>query len=215
MRGHMSDYPALSLHYSPGTVAVTVALAAHEMGIPLDLVRVDFASGAQMQAPYLAVNPKGRVPALVTPQGVLTETGAILDYLARLNPDAGMVPRDPFEAAKMRAVMYYLASTMHVNHAHKLRGSRWATQEASFADMQAKVPETMSECCAYLEAEVVRGPYVLGDAMSLADPYLYVVCTWLKGDGVSVSDYPKLSAFFETFGARPSVAAMREAGVLS
>ena len=211
----MSDYPELSLHYSPGTVAVTVALAAHELGIPLNLVRVNFASGAQMQDAFLAVNPKGRVPALVTPQGVLTEVGAILDYLARLNPDADFVPRDAFEAAQMRSVLYYLASTMHVNHAHKLRGSRWADLEASFADMTAKVPETMSACCAYLEADVVQGPFVLGDAMSLADPYLFVVCTWLKGDGVDIADYPKLAAHFEAFGARASVAAMREAGVLA
>lgn len=211
----MSDYTALSLHYAPGTVAVTIGLAAHEMGIPLDLVRVDFASGAQTQAPYLAVNPKGRVPALVTPKGVLTETGAILDYLAQLTPHAGMVPHDPFEAANMRTVMYYLASTMHVNHAHKMRGSRWATNEDSFADMKAKVPETMAACCAYLEADVVKGPFVLGDALSLADPYLFVVCTWLKGDGVDIADYPKLAAHFEAFGARASVAAMRQAGVLA
>lgn len=211
----MSDYPELSLHYSPGTVAVTVALAAHELGIPLNLVRVDFASGAQTQAAYLALNPKGRVPALVTPQGVLTEAGAILDHLACLNPDAGLVPSNTFEAAQMRSVMYYLASTMHVNHAHKLRGSRWANLEASFADMTAKVPETMAACCAYLEADVVQGPFVMGDAISLADPYLFVVCTWLKGDGVDVNDFPKLAAHFEAFGARASVAAMREAGVLA
>ncbi len=211
----MSDYPELSLHYSPGTVAVTVALAAHELGITLNLVRVDFASGAQTQAAYLALNPKGRVPALVTPQGVLTEVGAILDYLACLNPDADLVPRDAFEAATMRSVLYYLASTMHVNHAHKLRGSRWADLEASFADMTAKVPKTMADCCAHLEADVVQGRFVLGDAMSLADPYLFVVCTWLKGDGVDIADYPKLAAHFEAFGARASVAAMREAGVLA
>lgn len=210
----MSDTPNLTLHYAPGTVAAAVALAAHEMKIPLELVRVDFASGAQMQPAYLAVNPKGRVPALVTPQGVLTEAGAILDYLARLNPDAGMVPRDAFEAAKMRSVMYYLASTMHVNHAHKMRGFRWADLETSFVDMAAKVPETMAACCAYLEADVVQGPFVLGDAISLADPYLYVVCTWLKGDGVEIAEYPKLAAFFDGFGKRASVAAMREAGVL-
>lgn len=211
----MSDYPELTLHYSPGTVAATVALAAHELDIPLHLVRVDFASGAQTKGPYLALNPKGRVPALVTPQGVLSEVGAILDYLARLNPSAGFVPRDAFEAAQMRSVLYYLASTMHVNHAHRVRGSRWADLEASIADMKAKVPETMAECCAYLEADVVQGTFVMGDTMSLADPYLFVVCTWLKGDGVDIANYPKLAAHFEAFGARASVAAMREAGVLS
>ena len=110
------------------------------------------------------------MPALVTDQGILTETGAILDYIADIAPAAGLRPSDPYEAAKMREAMCYLASTMHVNHAHKMRGHRWASEESSFADMKAKSVQTMTESAAHVENHALQGPYVLGETFSLADP---------------------------------------------
>ena len=209
----------LELHYAPGTIASAVAIALEELGLPFEPVRVDFAAAEQTKPPYLELNPKGRVPTLVTARGPLTETGAILDYLAALAPSGGyagtpMMPSDPFDAARVRAVMYYLASTAHVNHAHKGRGPRWATQESSFADMKAKVPETMAATCAYLEEHVVEGPFVMGDMITMADPYLYVITTWLKGDGIDIADYPKLAAFADAMEDRPSVQAARDRGML-
>ena len=114
----------------------------------------------------------------------------------------------------MREAMFYLASTAHVAHAHKMRGHRWATQESSWEDMAAKVTENMAECCDYIENNVLAGPYVLGEAFSLADAYLFVVCTWLKGDGVDIATYPKLQAFFDLMNDRPSVQRAREDGFL-
>ena len=93
---------------------------------------------------------------------------------------------------------------MHVNHAHKMRGPRWANEQASFDDMKAKVPETMTASCAFLEPQIV-GPYFFGPEMTLADCYLYAISTWLEGDGVDVSQFPRLSAWRETMQSRPSV----------
>ena len=117
-------------------------------------------------------------------------------------------------AARMREVMYYLASTMHVNHAHKIRGPRWADKKASWKDMKDKVPQTMTASCDYISSNGLRGPFVLGDQFSLADAYLYVVCSWLEGDGVDVSAFPKILAFREAMEARASVQAVRAAGML-
>lgn len=199
----------LTLHYAPGAIATVVAIALHEAGLDHETVRVDFASGEQTKAAYHRLNPKGRVPALVTPQGVLTETGALLDYIAELAPQAGLVPSDPFAAAKMRETMYWLASTMHVNHAHLKRGSRWATQRESFEDMAGKVAENMTANADHVENHVLTGPYVMGDRLTLADPYLFVVCTWLAGDGVDISAFAKLASFMEAMESRPSVRAVR------
>ena len=163
-------------------------------------------AGEQTGPEYQAINPKGRVPALVTDQGILTETGAILDYIADIAPAAGLRPSDAYEAAKMREAMCYLASTMHVNHAHKMRSHRWADQQSSFDDMKAKSVQTMTESAAHVENHVLQGQYVLGETFSLADPYLYVACNWLEGDGVSVADYPKITAFIEAMRGRASVA---------
>jgi glutathione S-transferase len=205
----------IKLHYAPGTISIAVAIALEEAGLPYDAIKVDFASAAQTKPDYLAINPKGRVPALETAQGgILTETGALLDYIATLAPDAGLVSDDPTTAAHMRSVMYYLASTMHVAHAHKMRGNRWADLQVSFDDMQAKVPETVAACATFVEAECLRGDYVTGDALSLADPYLYMVCSWMEGDGVPRAGFPKIDAFLTRMETRASVKAVREKDML-
>lgn len=196
----------MKLYYAKGTIAIAVAITLHEAGLPFEPVRLDFKAGEQTRPDYHAVNPKGRVPALVTAQGVLTEAGAILDYIADLAPQAGLRPSDPFQAAKMRETMYYLASTMHVNHAHRARGHRWATEESSFADMKSRTVQTMTDSAAHVENHVLKGPYVLGDRFSLADPYLFVASTWLAGDGVTVTDFPRFMAFADTMRSRASVA---------
>ena len=196
----------MKLYYAKGTIAIATAIALHEAGLDFEPVRLDFRAGEQGTPEYQAINPKGRVPALVTDLGILTETGAILDYIADIAPAAGLRPSDPYEAAKMREAMCYLASTMHVNHAHKMRGHRWASEESSFADMKAKSVQTMTDSAAHVENHMLQGPYVLGETFSLADPYLYVACNWLEGDGVTVADYPKITAFIEAMRGRASVA---------
>ncbi len=204
----------MQLYYAPGTISVAVAIALNEAGLDYSPVRVDFASAEQTTPAYHQVNPKGRVPALVTDGGILTETGALLDYIADIAPQAGLRPDDPLQAARMREVMYYLASTMHVNHAHKMRGARWADKEASWKDMAGKVTETMTASSAHVEAHCLRGPFVLGDRVSLADPYLYVVCNWLEGDGVDVAAFPRITAFMQAMFERPSVRKAVEQGML-
>ena len=204
----------MQLYYAPGTVSVAVAIALEEAGLPYDAVRIDFANAEQTQPAYRQINPKGRVPALVIEGGILTETGALLEYVAARAPGAELVPEDPVLAARMREVMYYLASTMHVNHAHGGRGARWADMQASWSDMAAKVPQTMADSCAYIEATGLRSPYVLGEQFSIADAYLYVVCSWLEGDGVDVSAYPRILAFRDAMRRRASVRAVQDAGMI-
>ena len=72
--------------------------------------------------------------------------------------------------------------------------------------MKAKAVETMTASAAHVENHMLKGPYVLGEAVSLADPYLYVACSWLPGDGVDMAAYPKITAFVEAMRTRASVA---------
>lgn len=204
----------LRLFYAPGTIASATAITLHEAGLAFEPILVDFATAEQTKPAYHSINPKGRVPALVTDQGILTETGALLDYFAALAPQANLIPDDPFKAAKMREVMYYLASTMHVAHAHKMRGHRWADKDGSLQDMSAKVAQTMTACCAHIECCCMTGPYVLGDAISLADPWLFTIGQWLTGDGVDMTGFERLTAFMKTMETRRSVKAVRAAGML-
>ncbi len=192
----------LKLFCAPTTISTVVVVALNE-GVHWEPIRVDVKGGEQTRPDYLAINPKGRVPVLVTPEGPLTETGAILEYIGETAlPD--LVPADPLHRARMRELMYYFASTFHVAHAHMRRGYRWADRDSSFADMQAKVPETMAASCVYVEG-LIEEPFLFGEALTLADPYLYTLTTWLGRDGVEIGDYPKLAGFKAAMEARPSV----------
>lgn len=194
-----------TFYTAPGTCALATHIALHEAGAEFDLVKLDIAAGQQQGPDYLRVNPKGRVPALATPQGVLTETPALLAFVAQSFPAAGLAPLDdPFAFARMQELASYLASTAHVAHAHKRRGARWADDPAAHEAMRAKVPQTMTVCAAYLEAQIV-GPWIAGERYSVVDGYLYTVGSWLEGDGVDMTRFPKLTAYLERVGQREAV----------
>lgn len=197
----------LKLFYAPGTCALAVHIALHEANAGHEAVRVDFATGQQRSAEYLAINPKGRVPALVTEAGVLSETPALLTYVAQRFPQAQLAPlSDPFAMARMQEFNSFLASTVHVAHAHGRRASRWADAPEAIADMQRKVPQTMAECFALIEQHYLQGPWVLGDTYSVADAYLFTLAGWLEGDGVDMQQFPKVAAHFQRTAQRPAVA---------
>ncbi|WP_424977716.1 glutathione S-transferase family protein [Leisingera sp. S232] len=204
----------MQLYYAPRTISVAVAIALEEAGVTYETVKLDFATKEQSGPAYAQINPKGRVPALAVEGGILTETGALLEYVADMAPETSLRPQDPVLQARMREVMFYLASTMHINHAHKLRGARWAKERSSWKDMQKMVPQTMAESCVYLSQYGLRGPFVLGENVSLADCYLYVVCTWLEGDGVTVADFSKIQNFMTAMEQRDSVRSVYAKGML-
>lgn len=204
----------MKIWFAKGSISAAAVIAAREAGVEAELIEVDFASGEQTQAAYLEVNPKGRVPALATDRGILTETGAILEYIAALAPEKALVPRDAWDLAQMRAALHWLASTMHVSHAHKMRGHRWASDPAALADMKAHVPKTMTDACRFVETELLRGPWVMGETYSVADIHLFVLTSWTPGDGVMLQDFPRLSAHFEAMQQRPAVKAIVDAGYM-
>ena len=195
----------LTLYYTPGTCALAVRIALEEAAAPHHLVRVDFAAGQQRTPEYLAINPKGRVPALVTPQGTLTETPALLAYVAQAFPQAGLAPADPYGFARMQEFHSYLASTVHVAHAHRPRASRWADDAQAIEAMQRKVPQNMAECFGVIEHHYLQGPWVLGAQYSVADAYLFTVSGWLASDGVDVAQFPKVADHRRRMAERPAV----------
>lgn len=195
----------LKLFYSPGSCSLASHIALEEAGAAYEAVKVDLRQSEQRKPEYLALNPKGRVPALVTDKGVLTETVAILAYVAQTHPQAELLPTDPWELGQAQAFNSYLASTVHVAHAHRFRGSRWADEESSFEDMRRKVPQTMAEAFALIESEMLRGPWVLGERFSACDGYLFTLADWLEGDGVDLARLPRVHAHRERVRARAAV----------
>jgi glutathione S-transferase len=196
----------LKLYYAPGTCALASHIALEEAGAPYTTERLDFKSNQQTSPEYLKVNPKGRVPALVGDHGVLTETPALLAYIAQSFPKAKLAPLDDaFAFAQVQAFNSYLCSTVHVAHAHKGRGYRWATEEPSFADMKGMVPKTMAACFALIERDMLKGPWVMGEQYTICDPYLFTLTGWLEGDGVELATLPRVMAHRQRMAGRPAV----------
>ena len=195
----------LKLFHAWGSCSLASLIALEEAGAAYELHVVSTRAGDQRKPEYLAINPKGRVPALVTGHGVLTETPAILAYVAQAYPAAGLAPADPWTFGQMQAFNSYLCSTVHVAHAHKHRGYRWATEESSFADMRRKVAENEAECFRLIEDEYLKGPWVMGDQFTVADGYLFTMAGWLEEDGVDPTQFPRVLDHHRRMQARPAV----------
>jgi len=196
----------MKLYYGQGTCALASHIALEEAGADYQAVRVDFASNAQRKPEYLAINPKGRVPALVTDQGVLTETPAILAYVAQTFPQAKLAPTDDaFAFAQMQSFNNYICATVHVAHAHKGRGARWASEESSFADMKKMVPKSVAGAFELIEKGMLKGPWVMGDQYTVCDAYLYTVALWLEGDGIDLKTLPRIADHMKRMSERPAV----------
>ncbi len=193
------------LWYSRKSCAYAPHILLYESGVEFEAEHLDFDKNEQISPAFLQINPKGRVPALVTRDGVLTENPAILFFLAQAFPEKAFAPNNPFELAKAQAFNNFIASTVHVAHAHKHRGYRWVDDTKAEAAMAAKVPANMAGCAAMIQTHFFKGPFVLGNSFSMCDPYLALITSWLGPDGVSLDDFPLLKEHHEMMKQRPSV----------
>lgn len=197
----------MKLYYTPHTCALASHIALEMSGADYEARRIDFSHDEQRSAEYLRVNPKGRVPALVTERGVLTETPAILAFIAQRFPQAKLASvDDPFAFAQVQSFNSYLCSTVHVAHAHRLRGYRWADEAEAIEAMRRKVPRSVGECFQLIEDEMLQGPWVMGDAFTLCDIYLFTLAQWLEIDDVDLTRLPRVLAHRRRMSADPVVA---------
>jgi len=196
----------LTLYYAPGTCSLATRIALIDAGAEYTSKRLDFSKGEQRTAEFLALNPKGRVPALATDHGLLTENTALLIYVAQTWPAARLAPLDnPVAMAHLQAFNSYLSSTVHVAHAHGYRGNRWTDDPAAIQAMKAYVPTSMTAALSLVETHFLQGPFVMGDSYTVADAYLFTMSLWIEGDGVDPAALPRIMAHRAMMAARPSV----------
>jgi glutathione S-transferase len=196
----------IKLYYAAHTCSLASHIALEDAGADYSTVRISFAAEEQRKPEYLAINPKGRVPALVTGKGNLTETPAILAFIAQSFPRARLSPLDdPFSFAQVQAFNNYLCSTLHVAHAHRMRGHRWADEPAAIEAMQRKVPESVAACYDLIEHKMLGAPWVMGETYTICDPYLFTMAQWLEQDGVDPTRFPKVIAHRLRMSERPEV----------
>jgi len=196
----------LTLFYAHNTCSLASHIALEDSGAAFEAKRLNFAENEQRKPEYLKINPKSRVPALVTDQGILTETPAILVYIGQSFPKANLIPaNDPFRLGQIQSFNSYLCSTVHPAHAHRVRGYRWTDDEAAMETMKKKVPQNVSECFDLIEREYFKGPWVMGPDYSIADPYLFTIARWLEADGVDPKRFPKVLEHRNRMAERPAV----------
>jgi glutathione S-transferase len=196
----------IKLFYAAHTCSLASHIALEEAGAAYSTVQINFAVDEQKSPAYLALNPKGRVPTLITDRGILVETPAILAFIAQSFPQADLAPlNDPFAFAEVLAFNSYLCATLHVAHAHRVRGNRWADDPAAIAEMQLKVPQSVGACFYHIEHDMLKGPWVMGARYTICDPYLFTLAQWLEADGVDPTHLPKVTDHRRRMSQRPGV----------
>jgi glutathione S-transferase len=196
----------VKFYFAPHTCALASHIVLEQAGAEYELIRIDFKTNQQRSPDYVKVNPKARVPALVTDRGVLTETPAILAFVAQQYPKARLAPLDDsFAFAQVQSFNSYLCSTVHIAHAHRMRGYRWADDPAALEAMKKRVPQSVGECFDLIERELFVGPWVMGDDYTICDPYLFTLAQWLEADGVDPARFPKVAEHRARMAKHPVV----------
>jgi hypothetical protein len=137
----------LTLYYAPGACSMASHIALEETGAPYEAKPVNLMQGEHLKPEYMnAVNPRAKVPALKTDDGILTENVAILNYLARTFPDKHLLPTDPIGTARALSQMAYLSNTVHPAFTHIMRPGRFASDESAHDNIKATARRISGSC---------------------------------------------------------------------
>lgn len=189
----------LVFYHAPNSRSASTRILLEELGAPHELVAFDLKAGDQRKAPYLAVNPLGKVPSIVHDGALVTEQGAIFIYLADLFPEADLAPAigDPLRGPYLRWLVYY-GSTFEpavVDRAMKRDPAPQATSPyGDFDAMLSVVTETIR-----------KGPFLLGERFSAADVLWGSALRWTTMFKL-VPELPEIKAYIARVCARPAFA---------
>ena len=195
------------LYYAPTACSIAPHIALEEIGALFEARRIDLAKGEQTSPQYLKVNPRGRVPALIVDDAVVTEVPALLTYIAGLQPDAGLIP-SPGTLAHARCFEWlgFLSSTLHVAYAQFRRPGRFLSEDSPCREELSEEGRTITTAL-YREVEERLGDgWAAGNSYSIADIYLFPFHGWAwRFDVDAAMEYPKWSALIERMKRRPAV----------
>ena len=193
----------MKLYFSPGACSLASNIALREAGVDFELSKVDpadkTASGGE---DFMAINPKGYVPALKLDDGtVLTENSALLPYIADLNPAAGLAAKaGTIERYRLQEWLAFINSEVHKQFS-PLFNAR--TPEAQKEINKAALLKRLG----YIEQVLAKQDFLMGSHFSVADAYLFTVLRWAPKAGLDLAQFPAVQAFMDRVRARPTVAA--------
>lgn len=192
----------LKLYYSPGACAMASHIALEESGADYEVVAINLGKGEQKTPEYLAINPAGVTPALVVDRGVITQNGAIFTYLAQSFPDRHLAPvGDIFEMARFNAFNGFLGSSVH-----PALGKVLFSRPPLEGEARTEAVDLALGKLQLVEDSLLEGPWVFGDAFTLADGYLMVFERWARQAGLlDTGRFPGLNAHLDLTQARAAV----------
>ena len=195
----------MKLYYMPGACSLGIHVLLEEIGKPYDLHKVDGAKQEQYGPDFVKLNPKSKVPTLVRDDSsVLTEYPAIAVWLARKNPEAGLLPSDADAEARALEAMDYAVSTMHMQGFSRMfRPGNFAPSEADHEVVKARGRETFEGGLKLLDRQL-EGKDWIGGTFSVADAALFYVEFW-AADRMKMPLPANCAAHLARMKARPSV----------
>ena len=201
----------MNLYYFTGACALSPHIVALEAGVPVTMVKIDSKTKKTATGEdYLTINSKGAVPALQLDDGrVLTEGPAIVQYLADLMPESGLAPRaGTFERYQLMEMLNYITSEVHKSFSPLFNPANSAEMKEFFVANLAKKLDWLS---GYLNKKT----YLLGNAFTAADAYLFTVLNWTGFLKIDLHKWPVLAEYKSRIGHRPKVQeAMRAEGLV-
>ncbi|MBX9942726.1 MAG: glutathione S-transferase family protein [Reyranella sp.] len=204
----------MKLYYMSGACSLGIHVILEEIGKPYDLHKVDGAKQEQYGPDFVRINPKSKVPTLTRDDGsTLTEFPAIAVWLARKNPEKGLMPSDADAEARALEAMDYAVSTMHMQGFSRMfRPMNYAPSEADHDQVKARGKEIFEKGLALMDKALEGKDYVAGK-FSVADAALFYVEFWAAGR--MKMPLPKnVAAHYERMKARPAVKrAMEQEGI--
>ncbi len=192
----------LKLYFAPGTCSLSPHIALIEAGVPHELERVDHrAKKMKDGSDFLAINPKGYVPALRLEDGeVFTEGAVMVQLIADLAPEKKLAPpAGTRERYRLMSWLNYIASEVHKGFSPLFNALLPDEQKSLFRQI-------LSRKLAFLDKTLEEQPYLMGAGFTVADGYLFTVLGWTKRVGIELAkEWPSLARYVERVGARPSV----------
>jgi glutathione S-transferase len=205
----------ITLYHGPRACSLAALSLLHHLQMPFRLKVMDLQKNDQRRPDFLALNPRGQVPVLVDGDFVLTQLGAILGYITRLDTGAGLPKLSSREVAEQERWMYYFASVLHIQFAHFWRPERFDDDSLSHASLRATSLVRLTQSFKELDASVGTKTWLLGDKLSLADFNFFPMVSWLpRVLPQGLTAYPKLEAYLERLLVMPAVQrALADGGV--
>ncbi|MFK7912664.1 MAG: glutathione S-transferase family protein [Pseudomonadales bacterium] len=194
----------ITLYHGPMACSKVSLNALHESGLPFELNMLDVISGANKTPEYLAINPRGKVPALAVDGVLLTENAAILRFLHELAPSAHLLPAsdDPLERARTYKDVVWCSATLHPMTRQIRVPMRYTDGETE--DIRKKGVELFTEAMALIEAQLQDGPWWFGVQWSVVDVYLNWLYRTAELGRFSLEPYPGVRDHDQRVRARPS-----------